>query len=137
MKRHILSLLMPLCGILGAHAQQDLVDCVIVELNNGESLSLALRHTPKATFENNFVVMTAGDFKAAYDKALLNRFYFKKDVDGIHAIADAENVCKGSIYDTHGRKVADFEGTIDSATLQKGVYIVKTTSGKSFKVMQQ
>ena len=137
MKKYLFTLIIALCGIFNARAQQDLVDCVVVELNNGETLSLALRHTPKATFENDLVVVTAGDFQASYEKTLLHRFYFKKEVDGIHAITDAENICTGTIYDTHGRKVADFEGSIDEATLQQGVYIVKTKRGESFKMLKQ
>ena len=54
-----------------------------------------------------------------------------------HAIADAEKKSAGSIYDTHGRKVADYEGSIDTINLQKGVYVVKTKSGESFKMLKK
>lgn len=137
MKRHFLALIVAICGIFSAYAQSELVDCVIVELNNGETLSLALRHTPKVQFESENVLITAGNFEATYERSLLHRFYFKMDTDGIHAIADAEHKGAGSIYDTHGRKVADFDGAIDTESLPMGVYIVKTKSGKSFKILKK
>ena len=49
MKKYLFTLIIALCGIFNARAQQDLVDCVVVELNNGETLSLALRHTSSQT----------------------------------------------------------------------------------------
>ena len=137
MKKYLFTLFIALCGIFNCQAQNDMVECVIVELQNGETLSLALKYTPKVQFESEQVLITAGDFEATYERSLLHRFYFKKDVDGIHAITDAENICAGTIYDTHGRKVADFNGAIDEATLQQGVYIVKTKSGESFKMMKK
>ncbi len=137
MKKYLFSLIIAICGALNCQAQTNLVDCVIIEFNNGESLSLALLHTPKVQFENEDVLITAGDFEATYQRSLLHRFYFKMDVDGIHAIADAEKKSAGTIYDTHGRKVADFEGSIDAINLQQGVYVVKTKSGESFKMLKK
>ena len=137
MKKYLFTLFIDLCGIFNCQAQNNLVECVIVELQNGETLSLALKYTPKVQFESEQVLITAGDFEATYERSLLHRFYFKMDIDGIHAIADAEKKSAGSIYDTHGRKVADYEGSIDTINLQKGVYVVKTKSGESFKMLKK
>ena len=137
MKKYLFTLFIALCGIFNGQAQNDMVECVIVELQNGETLSLALKYTPKVQFESEQVLITAGDFEATYERSLLHRFYFKMDIDGIHAIADAEKKSAGSIYDTHGRKVADYEGSIDTINLQKGVYVVKTKSGESFKMLKK
>ena len=137
MKKYLFTLFIALCGIFNCQAKNDMVECVIVELQNGETLSLALKYTPKVQFESEQVLITAGDFEATYERSLLHRFYFKMDIDGIHAIADAEKKSAGSIYDTHGRKVADYEGSIDTINLQKGVYVVKTKSGESFKMLKK
>ena len=137
MKKYLFTLFIALSGIFNCQAQNDMVERVIVELQNGETLSLALKYTPKVQFESEQVLITAGDFEATYERSLLHRFYFKMDIDGIHAIADAEKKSAGSIYDTHGRKVADYEGSIDTINLQKGVYVVKTKSGESFKMLKK
>ena len=88
MKKYLFTLFIALCGIFNCQAQNDMVECVIVELQNGETLSLALKYTPKVQFESEQVLITAGDFEATYERSLLHRFYFKMDIDGIHAIAD-------------------------------------------------
>lgn len=45
MKKYLFTLIIALCGIFNARAQQDLVDCVVVELNNGETLSRSAPHS--------------------------------------------------------------------------------------------
>lgn len=111
--------------------------CVIVEFKSGETISLALSEKPKAQFEQNDLVLTSEKFEGRYATTDIKRFYFEDLDTAIKAITADDAKTSGTIYDLEGRKVATFEGTIDSTTLPQGVYVIKTDGGKSFKVTKK
>lgn len=115
---------------------EDVKTYVVVEFKSSELLKLALSDKPKAEFKENNLVLTADNFEGSYTTADIKRFYFEDVADGIKAI-DADKQSAGDIYDLNGRKVASYKGTIDATTLPEGVYVVKTQSGKSFKVVKK
>ena len=135
MKKYIFSLLLAIAGVMTAFAE-DVKTYVVVEFKSSELLKLALSDKPKAEFKENNLVLTADNFEGSYTTADIKRFYFEDIADGIKAI-DADKQSAGDIYDLNGRKVASYKGTIDATTLPEGVYVVKTQSGKSFKVVKK
>lgn len=135
MKKYIFSLLLAIAGVMTAFAE-DVKTYVVVEFKSSELLKLALSDKPKAEFKENNLVLTAENFEGSYTTADIKRFYFEDIADGIKAI-DADKQSAGDIYDLNGRKVASYKGTIDATTLPEGVYVVKTQSGKSFKVVKK
>lgn len=135
MKKYIFSLLLAIAGVMTAFAE-DVKTYVVVEFKSCELLKLALSDKPKAEFKENNLVLTAENFEGSYTTADIKRFYFEDVADGIKAI-DADKQSAGDIYDLNGRKVASYKGTIDATTLPEGVYVVKTLSGKSFKVVKK
>lgn len=111
--------------------------CVIVEFKSGETISLALSDKPKAQFEQTDLVLTSEKFEGRYTTTDVKRFYFE-DVDTAIKTVTADNDRNsGEIFDVEGRKVGAFNGSIDTTTLPMGVYVVKTQSGKSFKVTKK
>lgn len=136
MKKILFTLLLTLVGTASAWAE-DMLNCVIMEFQNGEKLSIALKDNPKATFEEGDLVLVAENFEGRYATTDIKRFYFDEVAAGIKAIEAADKKSKGAIYDTAGRKVGTYEGNIDSNSLPFGTYVVKTESGKSFKVIKK
>lgn len=136
MKKYIFTLLLAIAGFITAYAQ-NAETCVIVEFKSGETLALALTDKPKAQFEANDLVLSSETFEGRYTTTDIKRFYFDEVVVGIKVIEAADNLSEGEIYDANGRKVANYKGTIDSTTLPMGVYVVKTKSGKAFKVTKK
>lgn len=82
-------------------------------------------------------MLSSETFEGRYTTTDIKRFYFDEVVVGIKVIEAADNLSEGEIYDANGRKVANYKGTIDSTTLPMGVYVVKTKSGKAFKVTKK
>ena len=136
MKKYIFTILTALVTSVAAWADE-VKDCVIFEFRNGETMSIALCRTPKAVFDKEELVITAEDFEGRYERKSIQRFFFKQDVDGIHAISSADKLSSGDIYDMNGRKVGHFEGSIEASSLPVGVYVVKTASGESFKMLKK
>lgn len=136
MKKYIFTLLLALVGTCAAWAE-DTETCVIVEFKGGETMSIALSEKPKAQFDQNDLVLTSDSFEGRYATTDIKRFYFEDVAVGIKVIEAAENCSNGEIYDIEGRKVGSYNGTINSTTLPQGVYVVKTQSGKSFKVTKK
>lgn len=136
MKKYFFTLLLAVAGTISAMAES-VETCVIVEFKSGETISLALSEKPKAQFEQNDLVLTSEKFEGRYATTDIKRFYFEDIDTAIKAIAADGAKTNGTIYDLEGRKVATFEGTIDSTTLPQGVYVIKTDGGKSFKVTKK
>lgn len=136
MKKFFLTLVLSVLGMV-AWADDNAQNCVIIEFHNGETMAIALSHQPKVTFENDDLVLTAEDVESRYTRSDVHRFYFELTVDGIKVIAAADQASSGDVYDLNGRKVGHYDGTLDSTTLPYGVYVVKTTTGKSFKVIKK
>lgn len=137
MKKYLLTLLLAVIGTISVAAQQ-LETCVIVEFKNGETLALALAEKPKAQFEGTSLQLVSETFEGTYITADIKRFYFDDIEAAIKTItADENSMSRGTIYDINGRKVASYNGTIDSTTLPQGVYVVKTEAGKGFKVTKK
>lgn len=67
----------------------------------------------------------------------VKRFYFEAIDTAIKTVTEDLEKNSGEIFDLEGRKVANYQGTIDATTLPHGVYVVKTQSGKSFKVTKK
>lgn len=99
-------------------------------------MAIALSEKPKAQFEQNDLILTSENFESRYATTDIRRFFFEDIAVGIKDVA-AERLSEGEIFDTAGRRVASYRGTIDSTTLPEGVYVVKTASGKSFKVTKK
>lgn len=135
MKKYLFTLLLAIVGTISAMAQS-VETCVIVELKNGEKVTIALSEKPKAQFENTDLLLTSEKFEGRYSTTDIKRFYFEDVETGITQIAD-EAKTNGVIYDIEGRKVGTFKGTIDSTSLPVGVYVVKTEGGKTFKVTKK
>lgn len=136
MKKYFFTLLLAVAGTISAMAE-NVETCVIVEFKSGETISLALSEKPKAQFEQNDLVLTSEKFEGRYATTDIKRFYFEDLDTAIKAITADDAKTSGTIYDLEGRKVATFEGTIDSTTLPQGVYVIKTDGGKSFKVTKK
>lgn len=136
MKKFLFTMLLAIAGVFTAWAQST-TTCVIVEFKSGETLSIALTDKPKAQFEQSEIVLTAESFEGRYTAADIKRFYFDEVALGIKAVEAADTKAEGEIYDINGRKVASYKGNIDATTLPMGVYVVKTQSGKSFKVTKK
>lgn len=100
-------------------------------------MSIALSEKPKAQFDQNDLVLTSDNFEGRYATTDIKRFYFEDIAVGIKVIEAADNRSNGDIYDLEGRKVGSYDGTINSTALPQGVYVVKTQSGKSFKVTKK
>lgn len=109
----------------------------MVEFKSGEKLALALSEKPKAQFEQNELVLTSEKFENRYTVTDISRFYFEEVALGIKTIEADSRKATGVIYDAEGRKVATYNGTIDATTLPAGAYVVKTESGKAFKVIKK
>ena len=135
MKKYICTLLLAFVGVASALAE-DVKTYIVVEFKTSETLTIALSDKPKAQFEGTDLLLTAATFEGRYATADIKRFYFEDIANGINTI-DAVEKMEGSIYDLNGRKVSTFKGTIDSTTLPTGVYVIKTKSGKSFKVTKK
>lgn len=135
MKKYLFTLLLAIVSTISAMAQS-VETCVIVELKNGEKVTIALSEKPKAQFENTDLLLTSEKFEGRYSTTDIKRFYFEDVETGITQIAD-EAKTNGVIYDIEGRKVGTFKGTIDSTSLPVGVYVVKTEGGKTFKVTKK
>lgn len=136
MKKYLFTLIFAIAGFFTAWADET-TTCVIVEFRSGETLALALADKPKAQFEQNDLVLSAEGFESRYTTTDVKRFYFDEVALGIKAIESADKQAEGDIYDTNGRKVGSYKGNIDATTLPQGVYVVKTQSGKAFKVTKQ
>ena len=136
MRKYLFTLLLTIVGALSAWAQTT-ETCVIVEFKTGETLALALSEKPKAQFEQNDLVLTSDNFESRYTVTEINRFYFDEVAVGIKTIEAAKRKSTGIIYDTEGRKVGTYDGTIDTTNLPTGAYVVKTESGKAFKVIKK
>lgn len=135
MKKYICTLLLAFAGVATALAE-DVKTYIIVEFKTSEKLTIALSDKPKAQFEGSDLLLTAETFEGRYATADIKRFYFEDIASGIKTI-DGEKDANGIIYDLNGRMVSTFNGTIDSTTLPTGVYVIKTESGKSFKVTKK
>lgn len=136
MKKYIFTLFLAIAGIFSAWAE-NVQTCVIVEFKSGETISLALSDKPKAQFEQTDLVLTSEKFEGRYTTTDVKRFYFE-DVDtAIKTVTADDDRNSGEIFDVEGRKVGAFNGSIDTTTLPMGVYVVKTQSGKSFKVTKK
>lgn len=109
----------------------------MVEFKSGEKIALALSEKPKAQFEQNELVLTSDSSENRYTVTDINRFYFEEVAVGIKAIEADNRKSTGVIYDAEGRKVATYNGSIDTTTLPIGAYVVKTESGKAFKVIKK
>lgn len=136
MKKYLFTLLLTIVGAVSTWAQNTLT-CVVVEFNSGETISLALSEKPKAQFEQNDLVITSEKFEGRYTVTDVKRFYFDEVPDGIKAVEADNRKSAGIIYDAEGRKVATYNGSIDTTTLPTGAYVVKTESGKAFKVIKK
>lgn len=136
MKKYIITLLLAIVGTFSAWAD-GVKTCVVVEFKSGETLALALEDQPKAQFEQNDLVLTSAEFEGRYTTTDVKRFYFDEKETAIKTIEANDNRSNGEIYDIEGRKVGSYNGTIDATTLPQGVYVVKTQSGKSFKVTKK
>lgn len=136
MKKLFLTLVLSVLGMM-AWADDNAQNCVIVEFQNGETMAIALAHQPKVTFENEDLVLTAEDVESRYARTDIHRFYFEMTIDGIKVVESSEKPSSGDLYDTNGRKVGHYDGTLSTANLPFGVYVVKTTSGKSFKIIRK
>ncbi len=79
-----------------------------------------------------------GDGPLAIDEAVIRRAALKVYSHGKNITMRGTNVGKGSIYDTMGRKVSDFDGKMASTLTipmsHAGIYIVRT-DGESYKVV--
>lgn len=136
MKKYIFTLFLAIAGVFSAWAE-NVQTCVIVEFKSGETISLALSDKPKAQFEQTDLVLTSEKFEGRYTTTDVKRFYFE-DVDtAIKTVTADDDRNSGEIFDVEGRKVGAFNGSIDTTTLPMGVYVVKTQSGKSFKVTKK
>lgn len=135
MKKYFTTLLLALVGTCAAWAADDMKYCLVLELDAEEAVTLALSESPKMTFEGTDVLVTATGFEGRYARTDVKRMYFTEVPSGIKTVESVgdRKQC-GVIYDINGRKVADYNGTIETATLPQGVYVIKTESGKSFKV---
>lgn len=136
MKKYIFTLLLAIAGVFSAWAD-GVKTCVVVEFKSGETIALALDEQPKAQFEQNDLILTSQNFEGRYATTDVKRFYFDEKETAIKTVEADDDRNSGVIYDTEGRKVGSYKGTIDAATLPQGVYVVKTQSGKSFKVTKK
>lgn len=135
MKKYICTLLFAFAGVASVLAE-NVKTCIILELKSSEKFSIALSDKPKAQFEGTDLLLTSATFEGRYATADIKRFYFEDVANAIKTI-DAAEKTNGTIYDLNGRMISTFQGTIDSTTLPAGVYIIKTESGKSFKVTKK
>lgn len=136
MKKYIVTLMLAIAGSCAAWAE-DMVACVIVELNSAENMALALGEKPKVQFDGDDVVITTANFEGAYKRADIVRFYFDEVPTGIKTMEADANRAHGEVYDMGGRKVASYDGTLDTTTLPAGVYVVKTAGGTTCKVTKK
>lgn len=135
MKKYICALLLAFAGVASALAE-DVKTYIVVEFKTSETLTIALSDKPKAQFEGTDLLLTAATFEGRYATADIKRFYFEDIASAIKTL-DAAEKTNGNIYDLNGRQVSTFKGNIDSTTLPAGVYVIKTESGKSFKVTKK
>lgn len=134
MKKYFTTLLLALVGTCAAWAN-DMVYCLVLELNAEEAVTLALSESPKMKFEGTDVILTAKGFEGRYARTDVQRMYFQEVPSGIKTLESlGDRKQAGVIYDINGRKVAEYNGTIETSNLPQGVYVIKTESGKSFKV---
>lgn len=134
--KYLLTILLSLVATVSAMAET-VKTYVIVEFKSGETLALALEANPKASFADNTLVLTATDFESTYQIADIHRFYFSELPEGVKTLEAADKKSAGVIYDTAGRKVASYAGSINATSLPTGSYIVKTESGHTFKVTKK
>lgn len=133
MKKYFLTIFLSLVSVFSVWAD-GVKTCVVVEFKSGETLALALEDQPKALFEQNNLVLTSANFESRYITTDVKRFYFDEVDTAIKAVEADDNSSNGTIFDIEGRMVGSYKGTIDTTTLPQGVYVVKTQSGKNFKV---
>lgn len=136
MKKYVYTLILALVGTFSAWAQ-DTETCVVVEFKSGETVALALSEKPKAQFEQNDIVIVSENYEGRYTVTDVKRFYFDEFNTGIKTVEAVDRNSKGVIYDTAGREVGKYEGTINAANLAVGTYVVKTEGGNVFKVVKK
>jgi hypothetical protein len=67
--------------------------------------------------------------RRVYDVAI--RFYYSEGIEDIYAVGDWVN-----IYDIFGRKITATNEDVYRMTLPRGIYIIVTETGETFKIMR-
>ena len=67
--------------------------------------------------------------RRVYDVAI--RFYYSEGIEDIYAVGDWVN-----IYDIYGRKITATNEDVYRMTLPRGIYIIVTETGETFKIMR-
>lgn len=145
------------CGAPALQAEE-LKDCLIVHMQNGNTVSYVLEDTPVVTFVGDKLHVEAAAVSDDHQLADVARFTFDKStgLSEINAgdyritVKDNQVMLQGfkagamaTIADMQGRNVASTrisdsgEATMSMAELPAGVYIVSTTDGKTFKLYKK
>ncbi len=139
---------MLLIATLGAGAQSQSKDAMVVETKGGERVEFYFDQKPEMTFQDEYVNIAAGEQTVQYAMADVTRVYFQEGTGTGVSSAKAESVrfffggdqlraegltpgTQVSVYTVGGTLAAkagagsDGTATLSTAGLSKGVYLVK------------
>lgn len=143
---------------IGHMQAEELKDCLVVHMVNGNSVSYVLEDTPKVTFVEDKLHIEATSISDDHLLANVDKFTFEKST-GVESITTnnlrititndyvtMEGATPGAIVnivDIQGRltlttRVNDSGNVTMSLTdLSAGVYVVATSDGKTFKLLKK